>query len=155
MRWLARDAWLAASHVSLFSLARPRQEPAIERKMAKKGIVPVLVGMLNRNNAELLVLVLLFLMKLAIFKENLPALREKEQKQAKDKSALPLLLTALQNFVPHNTEPLLATALRLLFNLSFDQQLRAAIMSPQAGFLPKVRCPPMCPQWRCRPADRE
>lgn len=107
--------------------------------MAKRGIVPILVGMLSRNNAELLVLVLLFLMKLAIFKENLPSLREKEPKQAKDKSALPLLLTALQTFVPHNTEPLLATALRLLFNLSFDPQLRAAIVSPQGGFLPKVR----------------
>jgi len=125
-------------YVCFHVLLNLAEEPDIERKMAKKGIVPVLVGMLNRNNAELLVLVLLFLMKLAIFKENLPALREKEQKQAKDKSALPLLLTALQNFVPHNTEPLLATALRLLFNLSFDQQLRAAIMSPQAGFLPKL-----------------
>ena len=108
------------------------------RAVAKKGIVPILVGMLSRANAELLVLVLLFLMKLAIFKENLSALREKDPKQAKDKNALPHLLLALQSYVPNNTEPLLATALRLLFNLSFDSQLRASMISQQAGFLTKL-----------------
>ena len=39
--------------------------------MAKRGIVPMLSGMLTRSNSELLVLVLLFLMKLAIFKVRL------------------------------------------------------------------------------------
>ena len=50
----------------------------------------------------------------------------------------PQLITALTTFVPHTTEPLVATALRLLFNLSFDAQLRSAIVSPTAGFLPKL-----------------
>merc|ERR1719230_1147831 len=65
-------------YVCFHVLLNLAEEPDIERKMAKKGIVPMLVGMLNRSNTELLVLVLLFLMKLAIFKENLPALREKD-----------------------------------------------------------------------------
>ena len=83
--------------------------------------------------------VLLFLMKLAIFKENLGALREKpKDANPKDKTALPQLITALTTFVPHTTEPLVATALRLLFNLSFDAQLRSAIVSPNGGFLPKL-----------------
>merc|ERR1719261_1070352 len=96
-------------YVCFHVLLNLAEEPDIERKMAKRGIVPVLVGMLSRNNAELLVLVLLFLMKLAIFKENLPALREKDAKQTNDKNALPLVLAALQPFVPHNSEPVLAT----------------------------------------------
>ena len=124
-------------YVCFHVLLNLAEEPDIERKMAKKGIVNVLVGMLNRSNPELLVLVLLFLMKLAIFKENLPALREKEGGK-KDKNALPVLLTALQSFVPHNTEPLCATALRLLFNLSFDQTLRGHVVNPNSGFLQKL-----------------
>ena len=63
----------------------------------------------RRQNTELLVLSLLFLMKLAIFKENLPALRAKPPKA--EKGELPALLVALTPFVPHNQEPLLATAL--------------------------------------------
>ena len=126
-------------YVCFHVLLNLAEEPDIERKMAKRGIVGMLTSMLSRSNAELLVLVLLFLMKLAIFKENLPALREKSKDaNPKDKQALPALITALQTFVPHQTEPLVATALRLLFNLSFDAQLRGAIVSPNANFLPKL-----------------
>ena len=67
-------------YVCFHVLLNLAEEPDIERKMAKKGIVSILTGMLSRTNAELLVLVLLFLMKLAIFKENLPGLREREPK---------------------------------------------------------------------------
>ena len=74
--------------------------------------------------------------QLAIFKENLPSLREKPPKS--EKGALPAVLQALQPYVPHPQEPLLATSLRLLFNLSFDQQLRAAMVSESAGLLPKL-----------------
>ena len=126
-------------YVCFHVLLNLAEEPDIERKMAKRGIVGMLTSMLARSNAELLVLVLLFLMKLAIFKENLPALREKpKDANPKDKQALPALINALQSYVPHQTEPLVATALRLLFNLSFDAQLRAAMVSPTAGFLPKL-----------------
>ena len=39
------------------------EEPDVERKMARRGIVPLLISMLSRTNSELLILVLLFLMK--------------------------------------------------------------------------------------------
>ena len=121
-------------YICFLVLLNLAEEPEIERKMSKRGIVATLTTMLQRNNPDLLTLVLLFLMKLAIFKENLPALREKGdakaaggagERAAKEKAPPPLpgLLVALQQFVPHQTEQLLATALRLLFNLSFDKQL--------------------------------
>ena len=124
-------------YVCFHVLLNLAEEPEVERKMTKRGIVGLLTAMLGRKqNTELLVLSLLFLMKLAIFKENLPSLREKPSKA--EKGALPALIMALTAFVPHQQEALLATALRLLFNLSFDQQLRAAIVSSQAGLLPKL-----------------
>jgi len=124
-------------YVCFHVLLNLAEEPDIERKMAKRNIVGLLTGMLGRKqNTELLVLSLLFLMKLAIFKENLPALRERPPKS--EKGALPSVLQALQPYVPHQQEPLLATTLRLLFNLSFDAQLRAAMVSEASGLLPKL-----------------
>ena len=82
------------------------EEPEIEKKMAKRGIVGYLCKMLARSNTELLVLALIFLKKLAIFKENLPEMRREK------------LVAALVGFVPHHTEAVLVSALRLLYNLS-------------------------------------
>jgi len=124
-------------YVCFHVLLNLAEEPDVERKMTKRGIVGLLTSMLGRKqNTELLVLSLLFLMKLAIFKENLSQLRERPPKA--EKGAQPALLSALAAFVPHQQESLLATSLRLLFNLSFDQQLRAAIVSTNAGLLPKL-----------------
>ena len=98
-----------------------------------------MLGLLLRfceSEGRPLVLVLLFLMKLAIFKENLPALRERDAKaDPKDKKALPALLAAVQSFVPHNTEPLLATALRLLLP---DDSTAALRRSTSCAFSPDV-----------------
>jgi len=124
-------------YVSFHVLINLAEEPDIERKMARRGIVTYLITMLrSRQNLELLVLSLLFLVKLAIFKENLPALRDKPQ--GHDKGVQPTLLHALQRCVSHSQEPLVATSLRLLFNLSFDASFRASIVSSSSGFLPKL-----------------
>ena len=93
------------------------EEPEIEKKMAKRGIVGYLCKMLARSNTELLVLALIFLKKLAIFKENLPEMRREK------------LVAALVGFVPHHTEAVLVSALRLLYNLSFDAHQRDAIIA--------------------------
>ena len=62
-------------YVCFHVLLNLAEEPDIERKMTKRDIVGLLVGMLSRQNAELLVLVLLFLKKISVFKENLPAIK--------------------------------------------------------------------------------
>ena len=85
-------------YVCFHVLLNLAEEPDIERKMTKRDIVGYLVGMLTRQNAELLVLVLLFLKKVSVFKENLPALREKK------------LVAALVPFVPHTNDSLLGSA---------------------------------------------
>ena len=116
-------------YVCFHVLLNLSEEPDIERKMARRGIVPSLILMLSRSNHELLVLVLLFLTKLAIFKENLPHLRGHGEESGE-------LIKALIPFVPHNNEALVATALRLLFNLSFDAEMRTAIVGGE--MLPKL-----------------
>ena len=42
----------------------------VEAKMRKRKLIPSLVAMLDRDNPDLVVLVLTFLKKLSIFKEN-------------------------------------------------------------------------------------
>ena len=107
----------AAALCSFHVLLNLAEEPEIEKKMAKRGIVGYLCKMLARSNTELLVLALIFLKKLAIFKENLPEMRREK------------LVAALVGFVPHHTEAVLVSALRLLYNLSFDAHQRDAIIA--------------------------
>jgi len=58
--------------------------------------------------------IVIFLKKLAIFKENLPAMREHK------------VVAALMALVPNSAEAVLVTSLRLLYNLSFDRGCREA-----------------------------
>jgi hypothetical protein len=88
-------------YVCFHVLLNLAEEPEIERKMAKRGIVFSLMQMLERSNPELLVLVLIFLKKLAIFKENLPSFRSKV-----------LLGDKLVPFVPNHAEALAVSSLR-------------------------------------------
>ena len=111
-------------YVCFHVLLNLAEEPATEKKMAKRGIVRYLVAMLPRQNIELQVLVLIFLKKLAIFKENLPDLK---------KNKVALLLVPL---VASPTEALQVSALRLLFNISFEPSGREAIV--QGGLIPKL-----------------
>ncbi|EOD34835.1 hypothetical protein EMIHUDRAFT_228100 [Emiliania huxleyi CCMP1516] len=83
--------------------------------MAKKGLTPLLASILKRDNSELRVLALAFLKKLA---ENLPALR--------DASLLAGVAAACGS---SSSEELPLTALRVVYNLSFDPHARKAIFA--------------------------
>ena len=46
------------------------EDPAIEKKMRKNGVIKILIRMLERNDFHLLIITLLFLKKLSIFTES-------------------------------------------------------------------------------------
>lgn len=46
------------------------EDPNIEKKMRKNGIIRILIRMLERNDFHLLIVTLLFLKKLSIFTES-------------------------------------------------------------------------------------
>lgn len=80
--------------------------------------------MLDRSNVELLILVVTFLKKLSIYKEN------------KEKMAACNMITSLVKFVPVPHDVLQMAVLRLLHNLSFDAEMRDEMV--KAGLIPKV-----------------
>lgn len=57
-------------YISFSILLNLAEEPKIERKMVKKNMVGLLIKMLERNDFQLLIIVLLFLKKLSIVSEN-------------------------------------------------------------------------------------
>lgn len=80
--------------------------------------------MLERNNPDLLFIVLNFLKKLSIFGDN--------KSEMKDLG----VIDKLNRFIPCNNQLLLQVALRLLFNLSFDEEIR--LQMQEAGYIPKL-----------------
>jgi len=68
--------------------------------------------MIERNNPDLLFIVLNFLKKLSIFGEN--------KNEMKDQN----IIEKLNRFIPCNNQLLLNIALKTLYNLSFDQEIR-------------------------------
>lgn len=105
----------------LFNLAEDLQ---IERKMKNRNIIKYLIWMMERNNPDLLYIVLNFLKKLSIFGEN--------KTEMKDIG----IIEKLNRFVPCNNPLLLQIALRLTFNLSFDAEIRAQMNDH--GMVPKL-----------------
>ncbi|KAK1897208.1 Kinesin-associated protein 3 [Dissostichus eleginoides] len=83
----------------------------------------MLVKILDREDEELLLVVVSFLKKLSIFLEN------------KNDMAETFAVEKLARLVPCEHEELLSTNLRLLLNLSFDTTLRSHMV--QAGLLPR------------------
>ena len=80
--------------------------------------------MLERNNPDLLFIVLNFLKKLSIFGENKNEMKELG------------IIEKLNRFIPCNNQLLLQIALRTLYNLSFDQEIR--IQMNDQGMIPKL-----------------
>jgi hypothetical protein len=100
------------------------QDLNVEVKMLRKGLIKMLCTMLPRRNEELLIVVVTFLKKLSIFKENKDALVEAGLVQQ-----IPPLLPA--------RDPIMQRVLvGLLLNLSFDAALRAQMVD--AGLIPKL-----------------
>lgn len=110
--------------VSLYLLLNLAEDTRTELKMRNKNIVGLLVKVLDRDDEELLVLVVSFLKKLSIFLENKNDMAELDT------------VEKLSRLVPCEHEDLLNLTLRLLLNLSFDSGLRAKMV--EVGLLPKL-----------------
>ncbi|KAL4635070.1 kinesin-associated protein 3-like [Arapaima gigas] len=110
--------------VALYLLLNLSEDMHTELKMRNKNIVHMLVKTLDRENANLLVLVVSFLKKLSIFLENKNDMAEIDT------------VEKLAKLVPCEHEDLLNVTLRLLLNLSFDAGLRGRMV--RAGLLPKL-----------------
>ncbi|KAF3858848.1 hypothetical protein F7725_012049 [Dissostichus mawsoni] len=113
------DVWL-----SLYLLLNLAEDTRTELKMRNKNIVGLLVKVLERDDEELLVLVVSFLKKLSIFLENKNDMAEVDT------------VERLARLVPCDHDDLLNLTLRLLLNLSFDSGLRAKMV--EVGLLPKL-----------------
>lgn len=96
----------------------------VERKMRKKNVIGMLIKTLDRTNIDLLILVIAFLKKLSIFREN------------KDLMAEESIIEKIPRLLQSNNADLILSTLKLLFNLSFDAKLRAKMI--RVGLLPKL-----------------
>eukprot|EP00903_Cladosiphon_okamuranus_P009154 g8747.t1 len=90
----------------------------------RKGLVELLRALLERASVNLLYLTATFLKKLSVLEEN------------KDRAKECGVAGCLVRFVPCSCEPLIVMTLRLLFNLSFDPDIRAQMV--KAGLIPKL-----------------
>jgi hypothetical protein len=95
-----------------------------ERKMIKKDLAGQLISMLDRLSPELLILCVTFLKKLSIFEGN------------KNMMADQGIVEKLAKFIPCSNEKLMQVTLRLMFNLSFDPELRDLMV--EASLIPKL-----------------
>ncbi|ELU10175.1 hypothetical protein CAPTEDRAFT_219515 [Capitella teleta] len=116
-----QDQLLRVSYYLLLNLA---EDLKVEVKMRNKSVVSLLLRSLDRDNFELLILVVSFLKKLSIFVEN------------KNEMADLGIVEKLVKLVPCDHEDLLNISLRLLLNLSFDSVLRNKMV--KVGMLPKL-----------------
>jgi hypothetical protein len=109
---------------ALHLLLNIAEDDEIERKMCRRGIVGLLVGLLGRAHRELLLLVANFLRKLSLIEEN------------KDAMAGMDIVAAIANWIPSGDTALTLAMLRLLFNLSFDRSLCSRLV--EVGLLPRI-----------------
>ncbi|XP_055614070.1 kinesin-associated protein 3 [Uranotaenia lowii] len=109
--------------VAFYLLLNIAENVKLEEKMRKKNIVKMLLKALERQNFDLLVLVVTFLKKLSIVRDN-----KDEMYELNIVEKLPRLLQSQKDLVQ--------VTLKLLFNLSFDARLRARMI--RVGFLPKL-----------------
>ena len=109
--------------MAFYLLLNIAEDESIEEKMTKRNIVGLLVKALERENEELLVLVVTFLKKLSIMQCN------------KDGMAGLGIVEKLPKLLESNSPDLVHLTLKLLFNLSFDTKLRYKIV--KVGLLPR------------------
>uniref|UniRef100_A0A182QJ16 Kinesin associated protein kap n=1 Tax=Anopheles farauti TaxID=69004 RepID=A0A182QJ16_9DIPT len=109
--------------VAFYLLLNIAENVKLEEKMRKKNIVKMLLTALERQNFDLLVLVVTFLKKLSIVLDN-----KEEMYELNIVEKLPRLLQSQKDLVQ--------MTLKLLYNLSFDARLRAKMI--RVGLLPKL-----------------
>jgi Kinesin-associated protein (KAP) len=110
--------------VAFYLLLNIAENVKLEEKMRRKNIIGMLVKAVERQNIDLLVLIVTFLKKLSIVRDN-----KDEMHELMIVDKLPMLL--------HSSHPdLIQVTLKLLYNLSFDGKLRARMV--RVGILPKL-----------------
>lgn len=110
--------------VAFYLLINIAENTKLEEKMRRKNIIKMLVKALERQNIDLLVLIVTFLKKLSIVRDN-----KDEMKELNVIEKLPRLLHSSHS-------DLIQATLKLIFNLSFDGQMRAKMI--RVGLLPKL-----------------
>lgn len=110
--------------VAFYLLLNIAENVKLEEKMRKKNVVKMLIRALDRQNIDLLLLVVTFLKKLSIVRDNKDDMLELNAVEK-----LPRLLQSSHADLVQGT-------LKLLFNLSFDGRIRASMI--RAGLLPKL-----------------
>ena len=110
--------------ISFYILLNLAEDPTIERKMIKKGLIDYLLNALDRSSSDLLILAVTFLKKLSIYEENKNYFKTKG------------IILKLSKFLPCSSQSLMIITLRLIFNLSFDSEIRE--QCTQHGMIPKL-----------------
>ncbi|XP_076685472.1 kinesin associated protein 3 isoform X2 [Andrena cerasifolii] len=110
--------------VAFYLLLNIAENMEVERKMRKKNVIGMLIKTLDRTNTDLLILVIAFLKKLSIFRENKDIMAERN------------IIEKIPRLLQNNNADLVLSTLKLLFNLSFDAKLRAKMI--RVGLLPKL-----------------
>jgi len=103
-------------HVCLMVLLNLAEEITTERKMVNRKIPQILTQLLDRTHDDLLVVALQFLKKLSVFEEN------------KEQISAPETLTRLVQLAQHSNLRVALLALKVLYNLSFDETIRASLV---------------------------
>ncbi|XP_059490596.1 kinesin-associated protein 3 isoform X2 [Neocloeon triangulifer] len=110
--------------VAFYLLLNIAEDTRLEDKMRRKNIVGMLVKALDRDNTDLLLLIVTFLKKLSVFRENKDDMADMNVVEK-----LPALVTSSNSDLAH-------VAMKLLFNISFDPELRSRMV--RVGLLPKL-----------------
>lgn len=103
-------------HVCLAALLNLAEEISIEKKMVNRKMPTLLATLIDRNHDDLLIVTLTFMKKLSAFEEN------------KNAIAVPESLSTLVKLAQHQNVRLALLAMRVLFNLSFDENVRSALV---------------------------
>lgn len=110
--------------VAIYLLLNIAENTSFEEKMCRKSIVRMLIKSLDRQSIELLVLVVTFLKKLSIIRDN------------KDDMNRLHIVNKLPRLLQSSETELLQVTLRLVFNLSFDASIRSQMI--QVGLMPRM-----------------
>ncbi|XP_049812415.1 kinesin-associated protein 3 isoform X1 [Schistocerca nitens] len=110
--------------VSFYLLLNIAEDTKVEDKMRKKNICGMLTKSLDRDNCDLLILVVTFLKKLSIFRENIIDMADIG------------VIEKLPRVLMMNNSDLIHITLKLLMNLSFDTHLRERMV--RVGLIPKI-----------------
>jgi len=103
-------------HVAQMVLLNLAEEISIEKKMVNRKMPLLLVQLLERSGEEILLVALQFLKKLSVFEEN------------KEQISTPDTLARLVQLSSHQNIRIALLALRSLYNLSFDESVRASLV---------------------------